>query len=45
MREVYGIGIGHTAFGRFLDRSVKSLAAGRGSGSIDPGISRREDLC
>jgi acetyl-CoA acyltransferase len=27
MREVYVIGIGHTAFGKFLDRSVKSLAA------------------
>jgi acetyl-CoA acyltransferase len=27
MRDVYVIGIGHTAFGKFLDRSVKSLAA------------------
>jgi acetyl-CoA acyltransferase len=27
MRDVYIIGIGHTAFGKFLDRSVKSLAA------------------
>jgi acetyl-CoA acetyltransferase len=27
MREVYVIGVGHTAFGKFLDRSVKSLTA------------------
>jgi acetyl-CoA acetyltransferase len=26
MREVYVIGVGHTAFGKFLERSVKSLA-------------------
>ncbi len=27
MREVYVIGVGHMAFGKFLERSVKSLAA------------------
>ena len=27
MREVYVIGVGHTAFGKFLERSVKSLTA------------------
>lgn len=27
MRQVYVIGVGHTAFGKFLERSVKSLTA------------------
>lgn len=27
MRDVYVIGVGHTAFGKFLERSVKSLTA------------------
>ena len=27
VRDVYVIGIGHTAFGKFLGQSVKSLAA------------------
>jgi acetyl-CoA acetyltransferase len=34
MREVYVIGIGHTPFGKFLERNVKSLAAEAVTGAL-----------
>jgi acetyl-CoA acetyltransferase len=34
MRDVYVIGIGHTAFGKFLERSVKSLTAEAVNGAL-----------
>jgi len=43
MREVYIIGVGHTPFGKFLERSVKSLTAEAVKGALtDAGIEKTD---
>jgi acetyl-CoA acetyltransferase len=43
MREVYVIGVGHTAFGKFLERSVKSLAGEAVTAALkDAGIEKKQ---
>jgi acetyl-CoA acetyltransferase len=44
MREVYVIGIGHTRFGKFLDRNVKSLAAEAISAALADAKIEKKDL-
>ena len=44
MREVYVIGIGHTRFGRFLERSVKSLAAEAVTAALADAQIEKKDL-
>jgi acetyl-CoA acetyltransferase len=44
MREVYVIGIGHTRFGKFLDRSIKSLAAEAISTALSDATVEKKDL-
>jgi acetyl-CoA acetyltransferase len=44
MREVYVIGVGHTRFGKFLDRGVKSLAAEAISAALDDAGLEKKDL-
>lgn len=42
MREVYVIGVGHTPFGKFLERNIKSLAAEAiGAALRDAGIEKK----
>jgi acetyl-CoA acetyltransferase len=42
MRDVYVVGVGHTPFGKFLDRNVKSLAAEAiGAALQDAGIDKK----
>jgi acetyl-CoA acetyltransferase len=42
MREVYVIGVGHTPFGKFLERNIKSLAAEAiGAALEDAGIDKK----
>jgi acetyl-CoA acetyltransferase len=42
MREVFVIGVGHTPFGKFLDRNVKSLAAEAIAGALkDASLDRK----
>ena len=43
MREVYVIGIGHTPFGKFLERNIKSLAEEAVTAALaDAQIEKRE---
>lgn len=44
MREVYIIGVGHTAFGKFLDRSVKSLTEEAVKGALADARIEKKDL-
>ena len=44
MREVYVIGIGHTRFGKFLDRNVKSLTAEAISAALADAKIEKKDL-
>jgi len=44
MREVYIIGIGHTRFGKFLERNVKSLAAEAISAALADAQVEKKDL-
>jgi acetyl-CoA acyltransferase len=46
MEEVYVIGVGHTRFGKFLDRNVKSLAAEAISMALnDAGLEKKDLNC
>lgn len=44
MREVYIIGVGHTAFGKFLERSVKSLTEEAVRGALTDARIETKDL-
>ena len=44
MREVYVIGVGHTAFGKFLERSVKSLAGEAITAALKDGEIEKKQL-
>ena len=44
MREVYVLGVGHTRFGKFLDRNVKSLAAEAVSAALADACLDKKDI-